>query len=263
MSVFISHTHVDKALVEPFALRLADVVGKDAVFYDSWAIQPGDGIIDKMNEALGACRHFFFFVTKQSIQSKMVQLEWQNALLKATKGEAKLIPVRLDDCLMPPVLRQTLYVDAFVNGFETALRQMVDVVQGANTFRAEGDGSFQNVRAYVTGSLRKLTVEFRAEAYMEPHSRYLILMTNQEAEVSWKAPGEGIFEAGFHVDAATNGLMKLNALLIARSTPTSPGFPFVAEIEAKAEAPLGFMGAMRIVARDKFENVPVILSLGT
>ncbi len=53
MSIFLSHTHADKALVEPIAERLAQAFGRDTVFYDSWSIQPGDGIVDKMNEALG------------------------------------------------------------------------------------------------------------------------------------------------------------------------------------------------------------------
>src|SRR4051794_22504450 len=78
--IFISHTHADKPVVEPFALKLAEVFGEDQIFYDSWSIQPGEGIIDKMNEGLGATSVLFFFVSKKSLTSKMVDLEWQNAL---------------------------------------------------------------------------------------------------------------------------------------------------------------------------------------
>ena len=67
--IFISHTAKDKAIVEPIALRLAQVYGQNNVFYDSWSIQPGDGIIDKMNEGLTNCKFFFFFVSKNSLQS--------------------------------------------------------------------------------------------------------------------------------------------------------------------------------------------------
>lgn len=73
--IFISHTAKDKAIVEPIALRLAQVYGQNNVFYDSWSIQPGDGIIDKMNEGLTNCKFFFFFVSKNSLQSNMVKLE--------------------------------------------------------------------------------------------------------------------------------------------------------------------------------------------
>ena len=55
--IFISHTAKDKTIVEPIALRLAQVYGQNNVFYDSWSIQPGDGIIDKMNEGLTNWEH--------------------------------------------------------------------------------------------------------------------------------------------------------------------------------------------------------------
>lgn len=54
--VFISHNSKDKPIVEPIAIKLATVFGQDKVFYDSWSIQPGDGIIDKMNEGLSNCK---------------------------------------------------------------------------------------------------------------------------------------------------------------------------------------------------------------
>ena len=48
--IFLSHNKNDKPIVEPIAIRLSSIYGADTVFYDSWSIQPGDGIIDKMNE---------------------------------------------------------------------------------------------------------------------------------------------------------------------------------------------------------------------
>jgi hypothetical protein len=59
--------------VEPIALRLRDIFGQENVFYDSWAIQPGDGIIDKMNNGLTQCKLFFFFVSNNSLNSEMVK----------------------------------------------------------------------------------------------------------------------------------------------------------------------------------------------
>ena len=47
--IFLSHNYKDKPVVEQVALRLKSIYGIDKVFYDSWSIQPGDGIIDKMN----------------------------------------------------------------------------------------------------------------------------------------------------------------------------------------------------------------------
>lgn len=256
--IFLSHTHADKPLVDNIARSLAAVFGQDAIFYDSWSIQPGDGIIDRMNAGLENCRVFFFFVSKKSLQSKMVQLEWQNALIKSTRGESKIVPVRIDDVLMPPVLLQTLYIDIFSEGLETGVRQMVDVIQGRNTYRSIRHDGFQNVRAYVSGTAAKLTVEFRAEAYMEPHSRYLILLGNAQEDLSWSAPGEGMFESGYNTDVQLENGERTNALLMARAAATSPGFPFVVELTAKEGKILQFGGAMRIVSRERFQSIPVI-----
>ncbi len=109
--IFLSHNFKDKAIVEPIALRLRDIFGQENVFYDSWSIQPGDGIIDKMNDGLTQCKLFFFFVSNNSLNSEMVKLEWQNALMKMTSGQTKIIPIRLDNCIMPTILMQSLYID--------------------------------------------------------------------------------------------------------------------------------------------------------
>ncbi len=45
------------------ALKLTGIFGQDQVFYDSWSIRPGDGIIDQMNKGLEAPEFVFFFVS--------------------------------------------------------------------------------------------------------------------------------------------------------------------------------------------------------
>ena len=64
--IFLSHNYKDKPVVEQVALRLKSIYGIDKVFYDSWSIQPGDGIIDKMNEGLSNCKFFLFFISQNS-----------------------------------------------------------------------------------------------------------------------------------------------------------------------------------------------------
>lgn len=257
--IFISHTHADKLMVEPIAQRLASVFGQENVFYDRWSIQPGDGIIDKMEKALAKCKFFFFFVSKKSITSEMVKLEWQNALLKATKAETKIIPVKLDDCLMPSVLLQTLYIDVFGHGVENAIRQMIDVISEKNTFSGIETQGFQNIRGYVSkledGSIQ---IEFRAEAYMEPHSNYMILVENTKDEISFTAIGESQFGSGFNNDLKLEDGTTVNGIVLSRMTATSPGFPFIAKLTPKENTEIKFKGLMRAVSRTQFSSIPVI-----
>lgn len=255
--IFISHTAKDKDIVEPIALRLAQVFGQENIFYDSWSIQPGDGIIDKMNEGLTNCEFFFFFVSKNSLQSKMVQLEWQNAILKATKGSVKLIPVKLDDCMMPSLLMQTLYIDVFGCGLENSIRQMIDVINRKNTYISQSK-TYENIRSYIKIiSDFEIFIEFRAETYMEPISRYLILVNNDEVDLTVKCESDPMFNHGFGNITLNNGLT-CNAVVVSSTRATSPGFPFKFRITSNKQ--IQFIGVMRAITDEQYRMIPFIMN---
>ncbi len=257
--IFISYTHKDRRIIEPIATQLGSVFGTDQIFYDRWSIQPGDSLIDKMGKGLEGCRFFFFFVSKNSLQSELVKLEWQSAILKMTKGQTKLIPVKIDDCLMPDVLLQTMYIDYSGQGSEIAIRQMIDVIQGNNTFRPDRIQQFQNIRAYVSEKDDATIVEFRAQVYMEPHSNYLILLDNKKEELKWSAVSESLYLEEFKDEIILNNGRKFAALYMGRSIPTSPGFPFTVELKSKTNAKINFRGAMKAISKNRYNMIPVIM----
>ena len=231
--IFISHAKSDKPLVEPVALQLAQVFGEENVFYDSWSIQPGDGIIDKMNNSLAKSKFFFFFVSKNSLNSNMVKLEWQNALYKQTRNQIKLIPVKIDDCMMPDLLLQSLYIDFNNVGYEIALRQIIDVINGKNVFKDGKIHLFQNIRAYITliggGGLR---IEFRAEVYTEPQSKYVIDLGNNIDDISCEVEGLSLPIIQLKNCKSPNG-NAYNGFIVSRPNATSPGFPFIVNLKFK------------------------------
>ncbi len=258
--IFLSHTHTDKPIVDIIAQKLAETFGREKIFYDSWSIQPGDGIIEQVNAALKNCKYFFFFVSKKSLQSKMVDIEWQNALYKSTREQIKIIPVKIDDCMMPLVLLQTMYIDIFGQGLETAARQIIDVVSGTNTYKPQL--GFQNIRAYVTQKENVLVVEFRAEVFMEPHSHYAVLVDNPIDELSYKAINETQYESNFSDETLlVNGRNVKTALLLGKQSATSPRFPFIVEVTSKNQTIINFVGAMRIISYGKYEPVPIIMEV--
>lgn len=258
--IFLSHNSNDKVLVEQFALRLKDTFGQANVFYDSWAIQPGDGIIDRMNEGLASCKLFLFFVSKRSLQSSMVKLEWQNAVMKAAKGDCKIIPIKLDDCLMPPILVQSLYIDLFGQGLEIALRQVVDVANGKNTFSPRPQ-SFSNLHAYAYSEGENTIVECHAEHYMEPISHFLFLVDNTENEVSITIKFAGMCTSGFNKDINLNNGITCNGQLISVEQPTVPGFPLVVQIKPSGEAKAKLIGVLHEKKRGEWVGMP--LTMGT
>jgi hypothetical protein len=253
--IFLSHNYKDKPVVEQVALRLVQLFGVDRVFYDSWSIQPGDGIIDKMNQGLADCQLFLFFVSKNSLQSKMVELEWQNAVMKATRGEAKIIPVKLDDCMMPLVLLQTLYVDLFGQGLDVALTQIVDITSGRNIFKP-GPQEFSNLRAIVREEDGVLVVECRAEFYLEPISSFLFLVLNDENELEFECLSSGMTYGRFNKNVKLDDGRVFNCQGVRIERPTTPGFPFVEKIKPKVGIAVKLAGVMHEKSQGRFNMIP-------
>ncbi len=111
--IFLSHNFNDKPIVRQIAETIEKRYGKEEVFYDEWSIQSGDSIIQRMDDGLKNCSHFFFFISENSLKSEMVKLEWMSALIKKAKEGIKFIPVRIDRCIIPQILTNTLYIDLF------------------------------------------------------------------------------------------------------------------------------------------------------
>jgi hypothetical protein len=259
--IFLSHNYKDKPIVEPIAVTLSKVFGMNNVFYDSWSMQPGEGIIDKMNEGLEKCKYFFFFVSKNSLASNMVKLEWQNALYKATQNKVKLIPVKLDDCLMPAILLQTLYIDIYGKGLDYGLRQIVDVVNSKITFD-QGEQTYENVRGYVTFIKpdKEISLEIRAESYVEPMSKYIILVENQQNEVEVKTTtSEILYPTGetFINGIDVNDNFKCNGFYYYISRATMPGYPIRFSIKSTGDSALKFVGVFRAVGENLVRLIPI------
>jgi len=255
--IFLSHNHADKPLVEPVAVRLAAIFGLDEVFYDSWSIQPGDGIIDQMNRGLEAPDFVFFFVSSASLASGMVKLEWQNALYAATKGKTRIIPVRVDGCPMPAVLTQTLYVDMHTIGLEAAISQIVSVAQGDASFTPQHQG-FSNL-TYVseTQGDGALDIFVRASHLMEPNPSFTLLLDNPETEVSWTVPNGPGFYGGFQVGIRLdNGAVFNGVVMRPMNAVLTPAYPVRLRLTPKDGSTLKFQGVLHQVSEFDWRHVP-------
>lgn len=164
--IFMSHNHKDKDFVEHISTKIAEIYGKENVFYDSWSIQPGEGIIERMNAGLQSTKFFFFFVTTNSLNSKMVSLEWQNALMKSSTGDVKFIPIKCDDSPMPALLTQSVYLDLYSTGIDVIITQMKDIIDGNSTFKPK-DETFSNLSFDRKIDDKKLKIRITADYFSE------------------------------------------------------------------------------------------------
>lgn len=254
--IFISHTHSDKPVVEPVALRLREIFGEEKVFYDSWSIRPGDGIIQKMNDGLTDPRFVFFFVSEASLRSKMVELEWQNALMKATKGQCKIIPIRIDGSSMPALLTQTLYIDMFSNGVDIATQQIIGVIQGTKGFEPAHE-NFSNLTWVVEGDeSNEVTVSVRASHLMEPNPYFTVLLENDNTQVCVKLTNGSPSVGGYNPGVEVSG-QKFNAWAIAPlGGAITPKHPLQITITSTDGSRIRLCGVMHKSSGDEYTVIP-------
>lgn len=195
--IFISHNHKDKEIVTPIANRLADIFGKETVFYDDWSLRPGDSLTKEVNKALQDTQFFFLFVTQNSLDSEMVSMEWQPALIKQTKGDCRFIPIRLQNIQMPSILADRIFIDAVLIGFEATIRQVVEVV--TNQQREKGYTSeFSNLYWTIHNEgPNDMSILIHASYFMEPRANFLIMVPSNVTGVNIRPVPERMYSGGF------------------------------------------------------------------
>ncbi|MBB3804491.1 hypothetical protein FHR51_000602 [Xanthomonas arboricola] len=256
--IFLSHNHSDKPLVEAVAIKLASIFGQDQVFYDSWSIHPGDGIIDQMNKGLEAPEFVFFFVSANSLASEMVKLEWENALYAATQGKTRLIPVRVDGSDMPAVLKQTLFIDMHTIGLDAAIAQIVNVSQGNASFRPQHQGFSNLTYSAITLADGTLEITIRASHLMEPNPNFAFPMMNEKYEVGWWIKGHPGIQSAFHEQAfglAEGGMT--NAVVMRPITGSlTPAHPLTFEFRPRGARTLNLIDVLHDQGQAGWVRVP-------
>ena len=254
--IFLSHNWKDKPIVEQVALRLRDIFGQNNVFYDSWSIQPGDGIIDKMNEGLSNCQFFFFFVSANSLASNMVKMEWQNAIFKAAQNAIKFVPIRMDNSHMPLLLTQSLYIDLYSQGLEVAVRQIVDVIKGNNTFQTPAT-QFHNLVAEKQRIGNKLRITCRALHFLEPISSFLFCTLNDTKDVTVEVLNETMHLGGEQNGIPLNSGLKVNAFMRGVEHGTTPDIPFIVEFNISKVPDFDIMMVMHKTSHERYDAIPL------
>jgi hypothetical protein len=103
MHVFLSHNQKDKDYATPLAAQLR-LLGT-SVWLDDWEIRPGDSVPGKVNDALAVVDTVVVLWSHHAAASRWVDDELSAALARHLHdGSVRVIPVRLDDTELPPLL---------------------------------------------------------------------------------------------------------------------------------------------------------------
>ncbi len=107
--VFMSYASEDsERFVLDFARRLR---GRHIdVWLDRWEILPGDKLVDKVFKAIGEADAIIIVLSKYSVNKPWVKEELDAAVVKRIETGCRLIPVILDNCVVPDALKATAWV---------------------------------------------------------------------------------------------------------------------------------------------------------
>lgn len=137
--VFVSHASEDKdRFVLEFAAKLR-ANGIDA-WLDKWEMLPGDSLITKIfEEGIKDAQAVIVVLSKNSVAKPWVKHELDAACVKRINTGSKLIPVIIDDCEVPEVLKATLWESiSDIASYQPSLERIIAAIFGASDKPALG-----------------------------------------------------------------------------------------------------------------------------
>lgn len=127
--VFISYSGDDSGrFVNRFATDLIRN-GIDA-WYAGWEIRPGDSLVQKiLNEGLPDAEAVIVVLSQSSVTKPWVKEELDQATVRRIEEKIRLIPIKLEDCAIPPPLRGLRRVNFSDPGdYGSNLEEIIDVL---------------------------------------------------------------------------------------------------------------------------------------
>lgn len=107
---FISYTRRDQSWAEWIASVLEDA--GHGVTIQAWDFRPGSDFVVEMQKALAECDHVVAVLSPAYLESGFATMEWAAAMGDDPVGaKRRLIPVRVEDVVLPGLLRNRVYVD--------------------------------------------------------------------------------------------------------------------------------------------------------
>lgn len=110
---FLSHSSVDKKAfvhgLNSWFTKIANI----PVLYDQDFLSGGSNVPDALAEAIPRCRAMVLVLSEASVKSPWVNMECTLAIEhKSQYKDFKIIPVLIEDCEIPPSIRNLLRIDA-------------------------------------------------------------------------------------------------------------------------------------------------------
>ena len=135
-TVFLAYAPQDFDVIQPVAdgLAAAGVRGR----LDRRTIEAGTSWMQEIERELSVADFVAFFISPHSVRSELVNYELQVALARQVSGEggAIILPIILADADVPPLLRQSQWIDLRSGDVEKVVRQLVEAIRHRSAERS-------------------------------------------------------------------------------------------------------------------------------
>ncbi|WP_308205574.1 toll/interleukin-1 receptor domain-containing protein [Frankia sp. AiPs1] len=133
---FLSYTGADRKWAEWVAWQLEDAGYR--VLIQAWDSVPGSNWMNRMQEGAAHAERTIALLSVAYLRSGYGQQEWQAAQAADPAGFArKLLPMRIEDCPRPGLLRTVVSIDLFGLPPDTAREHLLAQVRGTVSGRAK------------------------------------------------------------------------------------------------------------------------------
>jgi len=105
--IFLSYSWKDKALARRFVADLKKIANTLEIWVDQSSVFVGENLVERIDKGLEWCDTVLLIWSKAASQSNWVKKEWTTAFYFGKK----IVPCKLDDTPLPPLLASTVWID--------------------------------------------------------------------------------------------------------------------------------------------------------
>ncbi|MDQ2771479.1 MAG: toll/interleukin-1 receptor domain-containing protein [Bacteroidota bacterium] len=119
----ISYSTKDSKFVDELSAEL--VKNRIQVWLDKWEMQPGDSLIDKIQNGISDSSFLLVVLSNNSVESEWCKKELNSGLMRElNEKKVVVIPILIDNCKIPLFLQEKVYAD-FREDFNSGLKSLL------------------------------------------------------------------------------------------------------------------------------------------
>lgn len=153
-TVFLSYSRSDSQIVD----KIAQDLQREGIeiWFDRQDIKPGQNWKEQIEKALNDASFLIVFISKNSLQSRAVQLEYRAAFENQKRtGGTRLIPILLEKVELPEFLSTIQYID-FTESYYQGMQKLLNTLHTSSGPKPKEVVQVKDLAKEVAGEVAKI-----------------------------------------------------------------------------------------------------------